>query len=55
MVFNERSFRGSNFGTPREMYPAICSDCKIETEVPFKPDPGRPVYCRECLPNHRRF
>jgi len=22
--------------------------------VPFKPDPERPVYCRECLPNHRK-
>ncbi|HLC24285.1 MAG TPA: CxxC-x17-CxxC domain-containing protein, partial [Nitrosopumilaceae archaeon] len=24
-----------------------------ETQVPFKPTEGRPVYCRECLPKHR--
>ncbi|GFN39718.1 MAG: DNA-directed RNA polymerase [Marine Group I thaumarchaeote] len=37
----------------RKMYPTTCADCKKETEVPFQPDPGRPVYCRECLPKHR--
>ena len=54
MAFNDRNFRGnSNFGTPREMHKTKCSDCGVETEVPFKPDHERPVYCRECLPNHR--
>jgi CxxC-x17-CxxC domain-containing protein len=38
---------------PREMHKAICSDCKQETEVPFKPSGDRPVYCRECFQNHR--
>jgi len=33
---------------PQTMYKAKCSDCGEETEVPFKPDPDRPVYCREC-------
>ncbi len=37
----------------RRMYPCTCADCKKETEVPFQPDPGRPVYCRDCLPKHR--
>ncbi|MDE1727365.1 MAG: hypothetical protein KGH89_08920 [Thaumarchaeota archaeon] len=37
----------------REMHPAVCSDCKKETQVPFKPMEGKPVYCRECLPKHR--
>ncbi|MDD1708060.1 MAG: hypothetical protein LUQ33_02655, partial [Methanoregulaceae archaeon] len=23
-------------------------------EVPFTPTQGRPVYCRECLPKHRK-
>jgi hypothetical protein len=60
MAFNDRGkpFRGRDsnnrdFRAPREMYKAICSDCGIETEVPFKPIEGRPVYCRECLPKHR--
>ena len=33
---------------PQKMYTAKCSDCDIETEGPFKPDPDRPVYCRQC-------
>jgi len=46
-------FRGGDSG-PREMHKTKCSDCGAETEVPFKPDPERPVYCRECLPKHRK-
>ena len=34
---------------PREMFPAVCSNCGKETEVPFQPTPGKPVYCRECF------
>ena len=37
------SYRG-----PTETHKAICTDCGNECEVPFKPDPNRPVYCREC-------
>jgi CxxC-x17-CxxC domain-containing protein len=37
----------------RQMFPATCADCKKETQVPFKPAEGRPVYCKECLPKHR--
>lgn len=36
----------SNF--PREMHKAVCSKCKKECEVPFKPTEGKPVYCKEC-------
>src|SRR3989338_2453182 len=32
-----------------EKFPAICSLCKKEATVPFKPDPGRAVYCKECI------
>ena len=32
-----------------EKFPAICSNCKKETTVPFKPEPGRPVYCKDCI------
>ena len=32
-----------------EKFPAICSSCKKETTVPFKPEPGRSVYCKECV------
>ncbi len=27
----------------REMHKAVCADCGQECEVPFKPDPSRPV------------
>lgn len=37
----------------REMHKATCADCGQETEVPFKPDGERPVYCKECFRNHR--
>ncbi|PIN94329.1 DNA-directed RNA polymerase [Candidatus Pacearchaeota archaeon CG10_big_fil_rev_8_21_14_0_10_30_48] len=36
-----------NFG-PKEMHKAICSECKKECEVPFKPAEGKPVFCRDC-------
>jgi len=38
----------------REMHKAVCADCGMECEVPFKPTPGRPVYCRECYAKHRQ-
>lgn len=31
-----------------EKFKAICSNCGRETMVPFKPEPGRPVYCDDC-------
>lgn len=38
----------------KKMYPATCSDCGQETEVPFEPkDPSRPIYCRECYSKQR--
>jgi len=32
-----------------EKFPATCSLCKKETTVPFKPELGRPVYCKDCV------
>jgi CxxC-x17-CxxC domain-containing protein len=32
-----------------EKFPAICSLCKKATTVPFKPEPGRAVYCKDCI------
>ena len=31
-----------------EAYSAVCSECGSPCEVPFKPDPDRPVYCEPC-------
>ncbi len=34
---------------PRQMYPAICSDCGKAAQVPFEPRNGKPVYCSDCF------
>jgi CxxC-x17-CxxC domain-containing protein len=47
--------RGRSFGGPREMHKATCADCGQETEVPFKPTEGRPVYCKDCFSKHRQY
>jgi CxxC-x17-CxxC domain-containing protein len=44
--------RGYSSG-PRQMYPAVCSQCGKETEVPFEPRNDKPVYCRECFQDRR--
>jgi len=46
-------YRDRGFGGPRQMYKVTCSECGQETEVPFKPDGSRPVYCRECYQKHK--
>ena len=46
---------GGGYGAPREMTDAVCSDCGQPCQVPFKPTEGRPVYCRNCFPKHRKF
>ena len=47
--------RGGGFGGPRDMHDAVCSDCGQPCQVPFKPTEGRPVYCRNCFPKHKKF
>lgn len=44
----KRERRGDGFGSRRQMYPAVCANCGVETEVPFEPRQGRPVYCSQC-------
>ncbi len=38
----------------RKLYPCTCSDCGKESQVPFQPIEGRDVFCKECLPKHRK-
>ena len=33
----------------REMYSTKCTLCGIQTKVPFKPTPGKPIRCRDCM------
>ena len=39
---------GSSFRPQRQLFPATCAQCGKETEVPFEPREGRPVYCSDC-------
>ncbi|SMB83299.1 CxxC-x17-CxxC domain-containing protein [Desulfonispora thiosulfatigenes DSM 11270] len=33
----------------KEMFNTTCSSCGVETQVPFKPNGLKPVYCRDCF------
>ncbi len=44
---------GGGSGGQRQFYPAVCSECGKDTEVPFQPTPGKPVYCRDCFQSRR--
>jgi CxxC-x17-CxxC domain-containing protein len=39
---------GYGAGSPRQMFPAVCSDCGKPTKVPFEPRRGKPVRCNDC-------
>ena len=39
--------------TSREFHEAVCSSCGVTTQVPFRPTPGKPVYCRDCFQSVR--
>ncbi len=62
-----RSFGGGGFGGgrpsgdrgfgarsegPKQMFPAVCSDCGQNCEIPFKPTGIHPVYCNNCFRKH---
>lgn len=38
---------------PRPTHRGVCAACGRETEVPFQPRSGRPIFCRDCF-NARR-
>ena len=40
---------GGGYGSPRQLFPAVCAECGQDTEVPFEPRGDRPVYCRDCF------
>jgi CxxC-x17-CxxC domain-containing protein len=39
----------SSYGSPRQMFPVVCAECGRDTQVPFEPREGRPVYCSDCF------
>ncbi|ACL18349.1 zinc-ribbon domain containing protein [Desulfitobacterium hafniense] len=50
--------RGGNGGyqrQERQMYPAVCASCGVDTMVPFQPSGDKPVYCRDCFTPRSRY
>jgi len=45
---NDRGREGQGY-SQRSLYKIICADCNKQSEIPFKPSPDRPVYCKECF------
>ena len=37
------------------LYDTVCSTCEEKIQVPFKPDPNRPAFCKECLKDYQRM
>lgn len=36
------------------MHKAVCSECGVDCEVPFRPTGGKPVFCSSCFENKNR-
>ena len=46
---------GGGYDRPqRQMYPAVCSECGKDTQVPFQPRGDKPVYCSDCFASRRQ-
>ena len=50
----EKSIHNATLPEEKVMYDAICSSCEEKIQVPFKPDPKRPTFCKECLKEYQR-
>ncbi|RJQ30428.1 MAG: zinc-binding protein [Peptococcaceae bacterium] len=47
--------RGGYYGqSNREMFQAVCAKCGQQTQVPFKPNTEKPVYCPDCFRAQKR-
>ena len=49
-----RDFGGPAGGGDRQMFDTTCTRCGSATQVPFKPTPGRDVFCRDCFRSTRQ-
>jgi len=49
MSLGDIEYSSSGSGGNLEKFPIICSLCGLEKTVPFKPEQGRPAYCKECI------
>lgn len=55
--FFKKGGRGGSSGgrdrKPITLHEAICDQCGNSCEIPFRPTPGKPVYCNECFKDKR--
>lgn len=40
---------GAYQSAPRELFDAVCAACGTSTQVPFRPNGTKPVYCGDCF------
>lgn len=38
-----------HFGGPKQLFSAICADCRKPCQVPFRPSGDKPIYCKDCF------
>lgn len=55
MFFDRRVFIGQIMWMEMdgEKFKAVCAECGVECEIPFKPSEGRPVKCNDCYKKSR--
>lgn len=46
-------YGGGGSRPPRQMHDVTCAGCGCDTQVPFRPDGSRPVYCRDCYQSQK--
>ena len=46
-------FRPQEQQNRRPMFAVVCFECGKDTQIPFKPAPGRSVYCPACFAKRR--
>jgi CxxC-x17-CxxC domain-containing protein len=51
---NQLNPEPGNAANTANQFKVTCTGCGVETTVPFKPDPTRPVYCRTCYLSKRK-
>lgn len=44
--------RDDRSGGHKQLFPAVCSECGKDCELPFRPTGDKPVYCRDCFNKH---
>lgn len=53
-IFKATTIENKKPKEPKELYETECDTCEQKIFVPFKPDPNRPAFCKECLKDYQR-